>query len=65
MAAPKPTSKVLNPSGHVPMKAQMAHASVPHGHFQEGSAADKMGDKRRALPEGTVREEAYDMKAKH
>lgn len=36
---PAPTSKVLNPSGHVPMKEQMALAARPHTHFQEGGAA--------------------------
>lgn len=35
---PKATSKVLNAAGHVPMKAQMALASRPHAHFQEGNA---------------------------
>lgn len=35
---PAPTSKVLNASGHVGMKEQMAHASVPHTSFQESGA---------------------------
>lgn len=35
---PSPNPKVLNASGHVPMKAQMAHAAAPHTSFQEGGA---------------------------
>lgn len=35
---PSPSPKILNASGHVPMKAQMAHASAPHTSFQEGGA---------------------------
>lgn len=35
---PEQTSKVLNPSGNVKMKDQMAHAAAPHTQFQEGGA---------------------------
>lgn len=35
---PSLSPKVLNASGHVPMKAQMSHAAAPHTSFQEGGA---------------------------
>lgn len=48
MKPPAPTSKILKSSGHVSMKDQMSHASVPHHVFQEvrtpGSRTPRIDD---------------------